>query len=201
MVRVRPVLPGVRRVLPEVRRGSEGASKGSSRAEAACDGGGEVSDLASVVPGFGDARLPPRFWRRVAPCPVTGCWLWSAWRTHSGYGSYSEGSVKIVAHRAAYTAFVGAIPRGLELDHLCRVRGCCNPWHVEAVTHRVNMQRAERRGPNNFYLSKTHCPRGHAYSGDNLRVSKRGWRTCRACDLVRTRKYELTRVRDRRVKR
>ncbi len=76
-----------------------------------------------------------------------GCWIWQKRLTTAGYGSIRVGSRsdgtrrQTSAHIIAYETFVGEVPEGLELDHLCRVRSCCNPDHVEPVTHKVNMQR------------------------------------------------------------
>jgi hypothetical protein len=92
--------------------------------------------------GLGDTE---RFWLRVGPHDEAGaCWLWHG-TTSRGYGyfeSYASGSrVRMTAHRFAYEAFVGPIPVGLELDHLCRIRNCVNPAHMEPVTHAENMAR------------------------------------------------------------
>jgi hypothetical protein len=78
-----------------------------------------------------------------------GCWLWTAAVSEAGYGVFSlEGGANAPAHRFSYELYRGAIPDGLSLDHLCRVRRCVNPWHLEPVTHKVNVQRgfAARRG-------------------------------------------------------
>jgi hypothetical protein len=67
------------------------------------------------------------------------CWIWTGARMLSGYGLFGE----VTAHRFSYELFVGLIPVGLELDHLCRTKACVNPCHLEAVTHHENMLRGK----------------------------------------------------------
>jgi hypothetical protein len=117
--------------------------------------------------------------------PSTGCWNWEGPFDQSSYGLAKIFRIHHRAHRLAYLLLVGEIPDGLVLDHLCRNHGCCNPKHLEPVTIHENCRRGLC-----FYTAvkihgfKTHCPRGHAYSGDNLII--RTWkgrksRSCRAC--------------------
>lgn len=82
-----------------------------------------------------------------------GCWLWTAATSHSGYGKIYESSMGdaskrrlLSAHVASYLVHVGPIPEGKEIDHLCRVKLCINPAHLEAVTHLENMLRSHRPG-------------------------------------------------------
>lgn len=63
-----------------------------------------------------------------------------------GYGYLTVAKKQVYTHRVMYEAFVGEIPKGLELDHLCRVRACCEPNHLEAVTHRENVRRGWAAG-------------------------------------------------------
>ncbi len=127
--------------------------------------------------------LPPevRFWAKVDKSG--DCWLWTARLSHNGYGRF----VNQAAHRTAYEMLVGPIPEGMQLDHLCRVRRCVNPSHLEPVTPRENLMRSENQVAK--HAAKTHCPHGHPYSGRNLYISPRGHRVCRACshagDLAR----------------
>src|SRR3954469_2333783 len=113
------------------------------------------------------------------PDGIEGCWLWVGCVLSSGYGQFWDGERKVGAHRWSYEHFVGPIPYGLELDHLCRVRNCVNPAHLEPVTRAEN----HRRGISDEvhrarFLAKTHCPSGHPYSGDNLFFSNTGARKC-----------------------
>jgi hypothetical protein len=97
-----------------------------------------------------DARVSEigktKFLQRVERSPK--CWEWTGVKNPAGYGQMSvrvDGKVHTVqAHRIAYELYVGPMPAGLEVDHLCRNRGCVRPTHLEAVTHLVNMQRSAR---------------------------------------------------------
>jgi len=81
-----------------------------------------------------------RFWSKVEK--TVSCWLWTA-STRRGYGQFVINNKPTPAHRFAYEQLVGDIPRGLQLDHLCRVRNCVNPEHLEPVTSRENILRGE----------------------------------------------------------
>jgi len=138
------------------------------------------------------AKTQNRFDRRVSPIDrikasididANGCWLWK-WRlSKKGYAHMSVAGKKRYAHRIAYECLIGAVPDSLELDHLCRVRRCCNPWHLEAVTHVENLA----RGAN---AKRARCWRGHEYSDANTYVDSKGRRACRACNVIRSQKYK-----------
>lgn len=111
-----------------------------------------------------------------------GCWLWlGSLHPHDGYGMMTVGSRTRWAHRIAYQTFIGDVPVGLQLDHLCRERRCVNPTHLEPVTCRENLLRGEGFSARN--ARKTHCVHGHVLTGRNLYISPTGRRNCRACRL------------------
>lgn len=112
------------------------------------------------------------------------CWWWTATLSTGGYGQFWDGSRLIQAHRWSYEFFIGPILDGLQLDHLCRVRNCVNPSHLEPVTQKENLARGE--SPSARGARKTHCPHGHEYAGYNLHISPRGGRLCRACNRARS---------------
>jgi hypothetical protein len=114
------------------------------------------------------------------------CWPWDRAMYENGYGRARVNRVGgkpsgTTAHRAVYSALVGPIPDGLDLDHLCRNRACANPAHVEPVTRRENLLRGHTLPAAN--VAKTHCLRGHEFTPENTRI-QRGTRACRECIRV-----------------
>lgn len=129
--------------------------------------------------------LKERFERKVAAGP--GCMMWMAYRDYRGYGRFAVNEIPVLAHRVAYELYVGPIPDGLTLDHLCRNHSCVNVQHLEPVTHRVNCQ----RGKLGQYqrIKKKNCVRGHPYNQANTYIrEKDGSRVCRACARIIDRK-------------
>lgn len=113
------------------------------------------------------------------------CWIWTASTTDDGYGQFFVSDRRWRSHRWSYIHYVGAIPEGLELDHLCRVRRCCNPAHLEPVTRRENQKRGN--GPTSQNIDATHCKHGHEFTLDSTYWSSEGKRQCRPCNTRRTR--------------
>jgi hypothetical protein len=134
-----------------------------------------------------------RFEEKYEPIPESGCWLWTAYTNSWGYGYFRFNGRWGRAHRFSYEYFVGEIPKGLGLDHLCRVRNCVNPDHLEPVTNRENALRGEGGGN---MSKRTKCPQGHKYSGENLIIRSvntgRGIiRECRSCRAIWRRNHYL----------
>lgn len=86
-----------------------------------------------------------RFWWKVHK--TTTCWIWRGVLDRDGYGQFGVGRKNLRAHRWAYESVVGPIPEGLEIDHLCRVKSCVNPLHMEPVTKTENIRRARSACP------------------------------------------------------
>ena len=126
-----------------------------------------------------------RFWAHVDKDGPGGCWIWNGSLMRNGYGAFRSG-LQYAAHRVAYTVLRGEIPIGLDLDHLCRVRRCVNPDHVEPVTRAENLHRSPLTLPGQN-IRKTHCSRGHDLANSTIHVTKRGItkRICVACRRLR----------------
>lgn len=116
-----------------------------------------------------------------------GCWIWDAYVGTNGYGRFSVDNRGALAHRWSYEYHISEIPEALVLDHLCRNRSCVNPWHLEPITQRVNIERGLTPVPHNRL--KTHCPRGHEYTEENIYRMPNGWRACLDCKKASARDY------------
>lgn len=143
---------------------------------------GRERDTERLVSMLFDSTLPPRFWRRVY-ADEYGCWLWVG-ALRATYGRTSVGGRAVYAHRVAYEDLVGPIPEGLTIDHLCRIRICVNPWHLEPVTRRENIRRSPRRSL---------CKKGHPLDG----MRKQGAYRIRECLTCKSDSHRRTRNRAR----
>jgi len=123
-----------------------------------------------------------RFDAKIKLDDATGCWLWTGSDNGKGYGRFKYQGVGYRAHRLAWTLAKGPIPDGLQIDHLCRVRGCVNPDHMEPVDNRTNTLRGDTLPAANAAM--THCANGHELSGGNLSPysTKMGYRRCLTCE-------------------
>ena len=125
-----------------------------------------------------------------------GCWHWTGAKTSAGYGHINIGAGKYrMAHALMYERFIGRVPAGCELDHLCRNRGCVNPWHLEPVTHRENVRRGNsavsscthpesekyRRKSNGRIVYCAACRREQRRETSKKAKEKREIRPCRLC--------------------
>lgn len=132
---------------------------------------------------------------------VGGCWLWTGTINYKGYGAISVNGRTKPAHRVVYEREIGPIPSGLVLDHLCRVRNCVNPAHLEAVTTAENNRRSAPFNPASQRFgdafagarwrggkqTQSHCFHGHEMTPKNTLVWSGDRRRCRECERQRNR--------------
>lgn len=125
-----------------------------------------------------------RFWSKVSKTDT--CWIWTAGKSDTGYGTFKgtgrTGKVSLV-HRYSWELANGPVPDGLHLDHLCRVRECVNPDHLEPVTPGENTRRG--MAPSAVTVREEACHRGHSMWDAYVRPS--GKRDCRPCAQERER--------------
>jgi hypothetical protein len=123
----------------------------------------------------------------------SGCWLWNRALTPKGYARYTfrdgwnqySKSVPWLVHELV----IGEVADDEEVDHLCKVRHCINPDHLEAVTHLENLRRADIFDVAQLHRNKECCPQGHEYNGDNLYVAPNGHRGCKECRRENVRRW------------
>ncbi len=157
-----------------------------------------TDDLKPLIAELEQAKEGSRFWDKVNKDGPGGCWLWTASKNWRGYGQFSIGSRRngtytmVKAHRVAWALCGGLMPNGKQLDHLCRVRHCVNPDHMEPVSRRENILRGV--SPSAIAARRTHCPRKHPYSGDNLYTRPDGSRECRICKRQSLREFRARRM-------
>lgn len=127
-----------------------------------------------------------RFMSKFAINEQTGCWIFASTYPTTGYGRFYVDPLlrQQLAHRVAYEHFVGAIPDGMVIDHLCRTRACANPDHLEVVTRGENNRRGNGWSGRNH--AKTHCNRGHLLAVTAV-VNDRGHRKCLPCIQITNR--------------
>lgn len=132
--------------------------------------------------------LADRLWPRINK-RGDGCWVWTGALNASGYGVIGLGAMTLArVHRLTYEMLVGPIPEGLQLDHLCRVRACCNPTHLEPVTNRENFLRGEH--PIARAVRSNRCARDLHDMAVTAHVRPNGTRYCRACASAAKRRRE-----------
>ncbi|MGW5636683.1 hypothetical protein [Streptomyces sp. NPDC003832] len=161
--------------------------------------------MPEKITKVGDSRLPKRYWSKVSVQP-NGCWQWTGAPDKDGYGEFWRNGRHHRAHRVSYEALVGAIPAGLEMDHLCHTRdvscdgthckhrGCVNPSHLEPVSRAENNRR--NRSVATINAGKTHCPSGHEYNAVNTYTWGKN-RYCRPCNRANVAKYKARKLAER----
>jgi hypothetical protein len=125
--------------------------------------------------------LSERFWPKVDRRDPDECWPWlGAVNKQTRYGQIFDGRVMIGAHRAAYMLEVGPIAEGMTLDHICNVRTCVNPAHLNPCTTQVNTQLAVTR--------RDTCRRGHPRQSNSY-IDPKGTVRCRPCNTLKAQEY------------
>ena len=146
-------------------------------------------------------ELRDRFEEKYLPEPNSGCWLWTASTDKGGYGKITVDRRQIGAHRISYQLHKGQIPAGLDLDHVCRVRCCVNPDHLEPVSRSENCRRGDTgKSAGERKRAKTHCPQGHGYTVENTYIDNNGGRHCRLCRQETIRRHGAAYMRKWRAK-
>ena len=121
------------------------------------------------------------------------CWNWTGW-TDNGYGRICHQYTRTSAHRFVYELYNGEIPKGLQIDHLCRNRKCVNPEHLELVTCKENIHRGQGHAGIHFRMKR--CINNHELIGHNLYITPDGRRQCRQCGKLRGLKYRKKKRRE-----
>ena len=122
-----------------------------------------------------------------------GCWEWTGAKSRAGYGQFGYLGNWYRAHRVAYLVWRGPLKRGLYVCHRCDNPGCVRPSHLFLGTNSDNIRDSLTKG-RHYHATRTHCPRGHAYTGDNLIVTMQSGgqykhRQCRACHRIKNRRW------------
>lgn len=130
--------------------------------------------------------IAERFWSRVNKTPT--CWLWTGYLDRGGYGTIRVPGKRFKVHRFAYEMLASRIPEGYEIDHLCRIRHCVNPEHLEPVTRKENVLRGE--SPSAKAARQTHCIRGHELLPAGT-LSQLPYRVCLQCKKIRNQQVKV----------
>jgi len=136
-------------------------------------------------------RLPEQLRSKIAFFVPGGCWLWTACKNTDGYALVCFQRKVRTAHRLIYEMLVGEIPEGMSLDHLCRVRHCVNPEHLEPCPLRENILRSPVQ-LSAVNASRDACKHGHRFTPENTVVRNRKQRNnpsrqCLTCQRNRSR--------------
>jgi hypothetical protein len=123
-------------------------------------------------------RTQARFWAKVEKGGA-GCWTWTGAATSKGYGCFGFRGKVYLAHRIMVVLSGRDLPEDMTVDHTCSNTLCVNPAHLDVVSAAENIRR--------YAAALVNCKRGHALSGDNLRIDRRGKRVCRECKRARER--------------
>lgn len=136
---------------------------------------------------------------------TSGCWVWGGSKDKDGYGKvrvkFPNGRVAYLAHRMTFMHFVGDIPDGKEVDHICKNTSCINPAHLRLLTHRENVEAGDYKTHHRNAV-KTHCIHGHALTAENIRIQRHKntvMRHCKLCAKDRSKKYNAERTKSKQM--
>lgn len=127
------------------------------------------------------AKVQPLFERVFKKVEVADCWYWLGTIQPNGYGKININGQNKLAHRFMWTYLVGPIPKDYQIDHLCKVKSCVNPDHLQPVTSQENIRRSSVAvaARNNFRLQAV-CKNGHIRSSTNTKITN-GYKRCLDC--------------------
>ena len=132
-------------------------------------------------------RLPERVASKIVPVTESGCWVWLGATVHE-YGQLGINGKRTLAHRFCYEFFKGPIAQDQTIDHLCFVKPCVNPDHLEVVSLRENILRG-RTSATAINARKRSCQCGHPY--ETRSFGERLGRFCRRCKIAQDQRYRL----------
>lgn len=143
----------------------------------------EARKRVATARDYGNGSTVPRFLAKTVRAP-SGCLIWMAAREYNGYGVFHpKRGMTTTAHRASHILFIGPIPEGFHVDHLCRNRRCVEPTHLQAVTPYENVV-VRGTGRSAANAIKTRCIHGHPFDAENTYYDPKGGRACRACKAI-----------------
>jgi hypothetical protein len=141
-----------------------------------------TGEIAMPPPNTINTALARIIVREPSALP-TGCWEWTG-HTNKGYGIISIRCKNYTAHRLIYQHYRGPVSDDMDLHHECENRICVNPDHLTPKTRRDHLMGHDNCIPA-IESRKTHCSKGHPYSGRNLAYRKSGVRRCLTCERIR----------------
>ena len=134
------------------------------------------------LPGYFSGAVKPALRFTMQFAKRKSCWEWIGPITSRGYGAFYANKKLIYAHRFSFELFIGKIPDGLQIDHLCKNVRCVNPGHLKACTSRENNLRSDSPSARN--AKKHSCYKGHRFTKKNTYyTTKGGFRICRTCSI------------------
>lgn len=131
---------------------------------------------------FADKKLYDEFIKEKIEKNIrinNNCWMWNGAKDKDGYGTFCYNTKKEKVHRISYKLWMGELDPTLTIDHLCNIRSCCNPTHLQQVTIKRNVLRSN--GLTAINKRKTHCIHGHPFSPQNTYLYRGTHRQCKTC--------------------